>query len=391
MKRTFAIVFVSALLLAGCGSAKKQLESGNYDAAINKAVTELRKNPKSSKDIETRERAMDIALERDNERIRFLKVEGRANAWDEIYLIYKKMSDRQSMVRTVTPIEYEGRTIQWPYVDYMQEMVEAKKKAADFYYAHGRELMENGTKDSYRQAYNEFVRATEYVGDGYEGIDQMMQEARYLGISRVYVTVKNYSSVNFPEDFVQNLLALDLPRLNSEWVEYYTTIPQNDTQFDYLVNVNMRTVGVSPDRQFQRDTLVKRTVEDGFDYVKDERGNVMKDSLGNDIKVKKYKELQCALIRTFQIKECVMEGDVEMLSLYPEKTIKKEPIGATSNFEHVSARAIGDENALSDDQKRMLKSEVIEFPTDLDMVLMCTENLKTAIRGFMEMNKRYIN
>jgi hypothetical protein len=391
MKRTFAIVFVSALLLAGCGSAKKQLESGNYDAAINKAVTELRKNPKSSKDIETLERAMDIALERDNERIRFLKVEGRANAWDEIYLIYKKMSDRQSMVRTVTPIEYEGRTIQWPYVDYMQEMVEAKKKAADFYYAHGRELMENGTKDSYRQAYNEFVRATEYVGDGYEGIDQMMQEARYLGISRVYVTVKNYSSVNFPEDFVQNLLALDLPRLNSEWVEYYTTIPQNDTQFDYLVNVNMRTVGVSPDRQFQRDTLVKRTVEDGFDYVKDERGNVMKDSLGNDIKVKKYKELQCALIRTFQIKECVMEGDVEMLSLYPEKTIKKEPIGATSNFEHVSARAIGDENALSDDQKRMLKSEVIEFPTDLDMVLMCTENLKTAIRGFMETNKRFIN
>ena len=382
---------VSALLLAGCGSAKKQLESGNYDAAINKAVTELRKNSRSSKDIEALERAMDIALEQDNERIRFLKMEGRANAWDEIYLIYKKMSDRQSMVRTVTPIEYEGRTIEWPYVDYMQEMVAAKKKAADFYYAHGQELMENGTKDSYRQAYNEFVRATEYVGDGYEGIDQLMQEARYLGISRVYVTVKNYSTVNFPEDFVQELLALDLPRLNSEWVEYYTTIPQNDTQFDYLVNVNMRNVGVSPDRQFQRDTLVKRTVEDGFEYVMDERGNVKKDSLGNDIKVKKYKELQCALIRTFQVKECLIDGDVEMLALYPEKTIKKEPIGATSNFNHVSARAIGDENALSDDQKRMLKSEVVEFPTDLDMVIMCTENLKTAIRGFMEMNKRYIN
>lgn len=391
MKRTFAIVFVSALLMAGCGSAKKQLESGNYDAAINKAVTEIRKNPKSSKDIETLERAMDIAIDQDNERIRYLKMEGRANAWDEIYLIYKKMSDRQSMVRTVTPIEYEGRTIQWPYVDYMQEMVEAKKKAADFYYAHGKELMENGTKDSYRQAYNEFVRATEYVGDGYEGVDQMMQEARYLGISRVYVTVKNFSSVNFPDEFEAELLALDLPRLNSEWVEYYTSIPQNDTQFDYLVNVNVRTVGVSPDRQFQRDTLVKRTVEDGFDYVKDERGNVMKDSLGNDIKVKKYKELQCALIRTFQVKECIIEGDVEMLSLYPEKTIKKEPIGATSNFDHISARAIGDENALSDDQKRMLKSEVVEFPTDLDMVIMCTENLKTAIRGFMEMNKRYIN
>ncbi|MCK7537427.1 MAG: hypothetical protein MZV63_43960 [Marinilabiliales bacterium] len=72
------------------------MSDGNYDAAINKAVAELRKNPKSSKDIESLERAMNIALEQDNERIRFLKVEGRANAWDEIYLIYKKMSDRQT-------------------------------------------------------------------------------------------------------------------------------------------------------------------------------------------------------------------------------------------------------------------------------------------------------
>lgn len=362
---------------------------GNYDAAINKAVAELRKNPKSTKDIETLERAMNIALDQDNERIRFLKIEGRANAWDEIYLIYKKMSDRQTAVRTVTPIEYQGRTIQWPYVDYMQEMVIAKKKAADFYFAHGQELMKNGTKDSYRQAYAEFARAREYVGD-YEGIDQMMQESRYLGISRAYVTLKNYSATKFPESFEKELVALDLPRLNSEWVEYYITLPNNDTQIDYLININLRVVGVSPDRQFQRDSLVKARVEDGFDYVKDARGNVMKDSLGNDIKVKKYKDLQCALIQTFQVKECVIEGDVEMLSLYPERTIKKEPIGATSNFEHVSARAIGDVGALSPEQKKLLQSQIVPFPADIDMVIMCTENLKRAIRGFLETNRRFI-
>ncbi len=390
MKRTFGIFIVAALLMSGCGSSKKQLEIGNYDAAINKAVAELRKNPKSEKDIETLERAMNIALDQDNERVRFLKIEGRANAWDEIYLIYKKMSDRQSAVRTVTPIEYEGRTIQWPYVDYMQEMVIAKKKAADFYFTHGKELMNNGTKDSYRQAYAEFVRAREYVGD-YQGIDQMMQESRYLGISRAYVTIKNYSATKFPEAFEKDLVALDLPRLNSDWVEYYTTMPERDTQIDYLVNINIRTVAVSPDKQFQRDSLVRATVEDGFDYVKDARGNVLKDSLGNDVKVKKYKDLQCALIQTYQVKECVIAGDVEMLALYPEKTIKKDPIGATSNFEHVSARAIGDVNALSLTQKQMLQSQIVPFPMDVDMIIMCTENLKQAIRGFMEANRRYIN
>jgi hypothetical protein len=390
MKRIFGILFVSALIMSGCGSSKKQLEVGNYDAAISKAVSELRKNPENEKEIVTLERAMNIALEQDNERIRFLKVEGRANAWDEIYLVYKKMSDRQSLVRTVTPISYQGRSIEWPYVDYLQEMVIAKKKAADFYYAHGQELMKNGTKDSYRQAYAEFVRAREYVGD-YPNIDQMMQESRYLGISRAYVTVKNYSATKFPDEFEKDLLALDLPRLNSEWVEYHTTMPNDDTQIDYLISVNLRTVAVSPDKQFQRDTLVKATVEDGFDYVKDARGNVVKDSLGNDVKVKKFRDLQCALIRTFQVKECVIQGDVEMRALYPERTIKKEPIGATSGFEHVSARAIGDVNALTAEQKKELQSGIIEFPRDFEMIIMCSENLKSAIRGFMEANRRYIN
>jgi hypothetical protein len=377
------------LLLAGCGSSKKQLESGNYDAAIDKAVKALRKDSDSPKDIESLERAMKIVTERDNERIRYLKMEGRPDAYDEIYMIYKNMSDRQALVRTVTPLDFNGRTVQFPYVDYMQEMVIAKKKAADFYYAHGQELMKNGTKESYRQAYAEFVRAQEYVGD-YEGIDQMLQESRYLGISRVYIAVANYSIIKFPQEFEKDLLALDLPRLNSEWVEYHTTILNEETQFDYIVNVNIRSVGVSPDRQFQRDSLIKKTVEDGFDYVKDERGNVKKDSLGNDIKVVKFKNLQCALIQTVQVKECVIQGDVEVISTNPEKLVKKDPIGATSNFEHISARAIGDVNALSTKQKAMLQSQVVEYPTDLEMVVMCSENLKNAIRGLIQQNRRYI-
>ena len=390
MKKIYLLFFVTTLLMAGCGSSKKQLESGNYDAAIDKAVRSLRKDPDSAKDIESLERAMNIVTEQDNERIRYLKMEGRPGAWDEIYLIYKKMSDRQSLVRTVTPIEYKGRTIQFPYVDYMQEMIVAKKNAADYYFAHGKELMKNGTKDSYRQAYHEFLRAKEYVGD-YEGIDQLIQNSKYLGISRVYVTIKNYSSVQFPEDFEKDLLALDLPQLNNEWMEYFTYIPGSDVQFDYVENVNIRSVGVSPDQQVQRDTLIKKHVEDGFEYILDAKGNVMKDTLGNDVKVKKYKTLQCALIQTIQSKECVIQGDVEVLALSPEKMLKKDPIGASSNFNFISARAIGDVNALSDEQKRMIETKAVPFPTDLEMVIMCTENLKRAIRGIIQQDARYIN
>ena len=384
------IIFILTILISGCGSSKKQLERGNYDAAIDKAVKQLRKDPRESKQIAILERSYRIANEQDNERIRFLKLEDKPSNWDEIYLVNKRLSDRQALVRTVTPLTSGGRTVDFPYVDYMPEMVAAKRKSADFYYAHGIELMKNGLKESYRQAFYEFVRAKQYVGD-YEGIDNKIQESKYLGMSRVFISIQNKSILNFPQEFEQDLLALDLPRLNSEWVEYHTQNLDPDTQYDYFINVNVRNIVVSPDQTMQRDTVVKKEVEDGFNYQLDKKGNVMKDSLGNDIKTIRYKMLQCALIETIQYKACRIDGDIEAIQVSPNKLLKKDPLGAQSNFENISARGLGDIGALSPAQLQRTKSQPVPFPSDIEMVMRCSDALKQAIREAVQSNRRFIN
>ena len=390
MKRIMPIIFILTILISGCGSSKKQLERGNYDAAIDKAVKQLRKDPRESKQIAILERSYRIANEQDNERIRFLKLEDKPSNWDEIYLVNKRLSDRQALVRTVTPLTSGGRTVDFPYVDYMPEMVAAKRKSADFYYAHGIELMKNGLKESYRQAFYEFVRAKQYVGD-YEGIDNKIQESKYLGMSRVFISIQNKSILNFPQEFEQDLLALDLPRLNSEWVEYHTQNLDPDTQYDYFINVNVRNIVVSPDQTMQRDTVVKKEVEDGFNYQLDKKGNVMKDSLGNDIKTIRYKMLQCALIETIQYKACRIDGDIEAIQVSPNKLLKKDPLGAQSNFENISARGLGDIGALSPAQLQRTKSQAVPFPSDIEMVMRCSDALKQAIREAVQSNRRFIN
>lgn len=390
MKRVVPVIFILTILISGCGSAKKQLERGNYDAAIDKAVKQLRKDPRESKQIAILERSYRIANEQDNERIRFLKLEDKPSNWDEIYLVNKRLSDRQALVRTVTPLTSGGRTVDFPYVDYMPEMVAAKRKSADFYYAHGIELMKNGLKESYRQAFYEFVRAKQYVGD-YEGIDNKIQESKYLGMSRVFISIQNKSILNFPQEFEQDLLALDLPRLNSEWVEYHTQNLDPDTQYDYFINVNVRNIVVSPDQTMQRDTVVKKEVEDGFNYQLDKKGNVMKDSLGNDIKTIRYKMLQCALIETIQYKACRIDGDIEAIQVSPNKLLKKDPLGAQSNFENISARGLGDIGALSPAQLQRTKSQPVPFPSDIEMVMRCSDALKQAIREAVQSNRRFIN
>lgn len=389
MKRIIPFVFVLAIVLTGCGTSKKQLSKGNYDAAIEKAVKQLRKDPADEDNIEILQKAYQVANEQDNERARYLKMENKPSNWDEIYLVYKRMNDRQALVRTVTPLNLNGQTVNIPYVDYMQEMVIAKRKAADFYFAHGNELMKNGTKEMYRQAYQEYMRAKDYAGD-YEGIDSKIQESRYMGISRVFVAIQNKSILKFPKEFEDGLLALDLPNLNSEWVEYHTQNLDDKVQYDYIINVNVINVAVSPDQTAQKDTVIKRDVEDGFTYVLDTRGNVKKDSLGNDMKLTKYKTLQCALIRTIQSKVCQIDGNVEVIEINPNRVLKQDPIGARSYFENVSSRALGDVEALNSAQKATLNTSIVPFPTDIEMVVRCSETLKQAIRSAMQNNRRYI-
>ncbi len=389
MKQALLYSLAFAILVFGCGSPKKQMESGNYEGAIIKAVEKLRKDRTDEKNIDILERSYTIALEQDNERIRFLKMEGKADNWDDIYLVYKKMNDRQTMVRTVLPLQSGAKSVNFPYVDYMEEMIVAKKKAADFYYSHGQTLLESRTKEGYRQAYYEFIRAKEYAGD-YEGIDDMIYETKLMGMSRVLVQIQNQSHINFPPEFQADLLALDLPRLNSEWVEYHTKALDEEVQFDYFVNVSVKIIGVSPDNTFQTDTLIKREIEDGYQYVLDANGNVMRDTLGNDVKVKKYRAVQCALIRTTQEKSCNIEGEVEIVSVNPQQVLKKDPLGADSFFDHISARAIGDQEALTPAEKATTKAQPAPFPSDLEMVIQCSEALKMGIRGAMQRNTRFI-
>ena len=89
MKNLLPLVFILAIIFSGCSSSKKQLQKGNYDAAIAKSVKQLRKDPIDVKQIEILERSYQVANDQDNERIKFLKMEGKPKNWDNIYLVYK--------------------------------------------------------------------------------------------------------------------------------------------------------------------------------------------------------------------------------------------------------------------------------------------------------------
>ena len=390
MRKIFTL-FLAVLLLSGCGSTTKKLQQGNYDAVIDKSVKKLIRKPNAA-DAAEMDRAYRLANERDLDRIKYLKTENNPDNFDEIFSRYNMLKERQRQVRTVTPMTVDGKSYSYEYVDYDAEMIASKRKAADYFYNNGKGLLENALqKEDYRDAYYQLVKASEYSGGQFENMDALIYDARMKGISRVIVEVNNLSPLQLPPMVEEDLISFDTRGLGNEWVEYHFKHVDDEAVYDYAVMVKLLSIMVSPDDTQDTDQIFKKNIADGYDYVLDSNGNVMKDTAGNDIKLQKFKEITCTMIETRQFKSVEIKGEVEILSMKPERLIQKEAFGAANQFEHFSARSIGDEGALTEEALKMTQQEKIPFPTDVDMVMMCTETIKPAIRNAIYANRQYIN
>lgn len=378
MKKIIILIAI-AMLITGCASSLKQLQRGNYNEAIKTAVKKLRVDPTVQEQIEVLDKAYLLANQQDHDRIKFLKEEGSPYNWDEIFEKYSKLKDRQALVSTVLPLQLGDQIIDYEYLDYDSEIIQAKRNAADYFWNHANELMKKGDKESYRQAHYEFQKAKEYAGN-ISNINQLIEEAHWKGISRVFVSFENKTHLKLPDQFKKDLMDFSVTDFNSEWVEFHTTNPSNNTYYDYFTIINLKKIEVSPEQVQQKERMESKEIKDGWEYVLDENGNVVKDSEGNDVKVPKIRAISCTLIETNQYKAAKLEGDVELVQNEPRKVIKQVPIGAESVFEHISARAIGDVNALSDESKELLKNKSVPFPRDIDLIIDGAETFKKSIR-----------
>ena len=291
MKKLILIFAAALFLMTSCNSTKKNLQHGNYDEIISKSVKKLIKKPDNNKEAILLDRAYKLANERDLEAVKFLKLDGQPESWDKILRHYEMLSNRQKQLKAILPMKLNGELINYKQIDYNSEIIDAKRKAAAYFYANGKRLFTSPDKLLIRQAFGEFMKAKSYAGSSYSDLDNLIREAKYKGISRVFVEIE------------------------SDWVQYFFKQVDEQIKYDYWALVKIKKVQVSPDDMKSIDRIYKKNVEDGFEYVLDTKGNVKKDSVGNDMKRIKYKVLQCALVETVQHKAAKLEGEIEFIEL----------------------------------------------------------------------------
>ncbi len=366
------------------------MKSGNYEAAIQKSVHKLKSKKQNSVEAAVLEESFQKANDRNRDRILFLKKEGNPDNWDEIFAVYSLLKNRQELVKPLLPLQIkkQHRDAQFTIVNYDDEIIQAKKNAAEYFYVHAFSLLDKNSKSEARTAYAELMRVKELYSN-YKETDKGLLRAKDLGTSYALFKMRNTSGITLPPAFEAELTKISLTDLETLWVKYHTHEIKN-LNYDYTILVNMKNIDVSPESVKENNFTETKVVPDGFQYVLDARGNVKKDSLGNDLKTAKTKTISCNVTETCQSKKAVISGTLDYINNASGQLLKTDPIAGENFFEYRTFAANGDLSALKEETKEKLGRRQKTFPSGFDMLLQAGQSLKGIAKNIIAANRNVL-
>ncbi len=388
------LICTTLVFLISCGGVKKTQEavnSGNYIQAINRAINNLAEN-KTKKShqayILLLEDAFEKNTQRELENIRFLERDGNPANYQSIYTTYTTLKHIQERISPLLPLSIfeENRDAQFSFRDYDKSLLAAKNNLSEYLYDYASNLLENASfKQDFRQAYEDF-KYLEEINPGFEDTKAKMEEAYSKGLDYVKVQVINDTEQVVPKRLEQELLNFNTLGLNDLWTQYHTN-PLKSIKYDYEMQVAFRDISITPEQIREKQLIKEKQIKDGFDYVLDANGNVMKDSLGNDIKVDRYTSVQCNFYEFTQFKAAQVVGNVSYIDLNSRQQLNSYPLASEFIFEHVYANYQGDRRAIDTESIPLLQVTPVPFPSNEQMVFEAGEDLKSRLKDIIVRHK----
>tara|TARA_R110000868_G_scaffold74009_6_gene214165 strand:- start:8723 stop:9907 length:1185 start_codon:yes stop_codon:yes gene_type:complete len=384
------LLVTSVLFFISCGGVKKTqeaLNSGDYNSAIYKALDNLVDN-KTKKGNQPYVLLLEEAFKKNTERelkeIAFLQKNGNPASYEEIYNSYLNLKSIEERIKPLLPLQIydENRNAKFNFNDYDSKIIAAKNELSDYLYKNANTLLTQALKKGdYRNAYDD-LSYLEKINPGYKDTRNKIQEAHNKGLDYVRVSLFNDTEQIIPVRLEDELLNFNTYGLNNLWTEYHTTV-SNNIKYDYEMNVVFRDINITPEQIKEKQISKEKQIKDGFTYALDKNGNQVKDSLGNKIKIDKFKTVKCEFYQFTQFKAAQVTGLVSYTDLRTKQQINSYPLASEFVFEHVYAKYNGDKLALDNDLISLLSLAAVPFPSNEDMVYDAGEDLKAKLKGII--------
>jgi hypothetical protein len=258
---------------------------------------------------------------------------------------------------------------------------EAKEQTINFLYSSAKDFLQEArsSKDRIpaRKAYESLLKLKNYAAR-FLDVPQLEREARELGTTKILVNVQNYSQAVFPAGLEDEILRLGFRDLDREW-QKFDAYPERNREYDLGITLILSNVQVSPGSVSEKSFSEKKEIPDGFQYALDEKGNVKKDTAGNDIKLPKTKVIEAQILEVFQSKSAGLSGRLEVMDLHTKGVRESRDINTVAIFENRAASFKGDERALTEDTKKRLGNRPAVFPTDAVLLLEAARKLRPLV------------
>lgn len=379
-------ILLSALVLAfimSC-STRRQMEKtisyGNYDRAINDAIGKLKinKDRRGKADIiMLLEEAYAKANARDLENISFLKKDNNPESYLRIFDAYVNLDNRQEAIKPLLPLYVKGSEVNFNFNDYSDALITYRNSASLQLYNNAQALLNSNNKLDIRAAYNQ-LRDIEDMNPNYKDTRELMAVAHQRGTDFVLVDMINDSGKIIPARLENDLLNFSSYGLNNFWLQFHS-VPEDKLTYNFNMKVNLRNINISPEQIKERQIIKEKQIVDGQeDLIRD--GKVVKDSLGNAIKIDRMKTVRCEYYEFTQFKASQIKGNVEYYNLSNNQLVDAFPISSEFVFEHIYATSQGDRRALETRLIPFLELRAVPFPTEEQMIFDTGEDLKMQLK-----------
>ena len=380
---------LALVLIISCSTSKqieRSVSAGNYDQAISNAVNKLRTNKNKKRKAEyivMLQEAYAKANQRDLENINFLNKDNNPENFIKVYDLYVALDNRQNRIKPLLPLYVNEQEVKLPIKDYTSAIIASKDRASLQLYNNAKAVLNqtSNTKLDYRFAYEQF-RDIEDINPNYRDVRLLMDEAHQKGTDFVLVEMINDTQKVIPERLENDLLNFSTYGINNLWTVYHNA-NDNSTTYDYSMRVNLRQINTSPEQVKERQLIKEKQIKDGKKLLLDERGNQIKDSLGNAIEIDNLKTVRCEFYEFKQFKTVQVTGNVEYHNLNTKQLADAFPVSSQFVFEHIYANATGDRRALANNLLPFLDLRAVPFPTEEQMIYDSGEDLKLQLKQIM--------
>jgi len=366
MKKIYSFFFLLALStwIISCKSASKLYQKGNYDEAVEVAVKKLQKDPNDAKLRSLVQDAYRYAVNDHENRIHDYSENTNELKWEWIYNEYADLQRLYSAI-VKSPVVFE---LVHP-TNYSSYVITSAGRAGDIHYERGMEWMNRQDKKSFRNAYHEFQAAIRFKPDDIT-IQQMINESYDAALTRVIVMPADdydytfssyrYGFSNFDDDVVRNLQynsGNEFVKFFSSWDAQRMNIIPDEIVEMHFTHLNIGRVQDNySTREVSKEVVIKETV-------------YKPDSV-----VKEYGRVKAKITTTK--KTLYSEGNLN-ISIRDNngRWLWNDNIRGSNNWSMEFSSYTGDERALSDEDKNLVKSIHQSAPREDEIIKCIKENI----------------